>query len=57
MGDKLVESGVLTVDPELLPPAATAFPSPTHGLTFGQQKELLLMQMEHEKLKRKFEVK
>lgn len=54
MGDKLVESGVLTVDPELLP---TAFPSPTHGLTFGQQKELLLMQMEHEKLKRKFEVK
>ncbi len=48
---KLVESGVMSADQEERPPISAAFPIQTQGLTFRQQRELLHMQTEHDKLK------
>lgn len=51
---KLCELGVLTSGRS---PPVVCVPAQTQGLTFEQQKELLLLQMEHEKLKCELEAK
>ena len=53
----LVEMGVMTADPEVLSPVVTTILVQMQGLTFEQQKELLLIQMEQEKCKQELEVK
>lgn len=53
---KLVEEGLMPGDKNECPsPAASQFQS--QGLTFEQQKEILILQMEHEKMKQELEIK
>lgn len=54
---KLGELGVLTSGPVPASPPAVGIPFQTRGLTFEQQKELLLLQMEHENHKCELEAK
>ena len=54
---KLVELGVLTSGPVPASPPTVGMSFQTQGLTFEQQKELLLLQLEHEKSKYEMEAK
>ena len=54
---KLIELGVLTSGPVPASPPAVGMPFETQGLTFEQQKELLSMQLEHERFKCEIEAK
>lgn len=53
---KLVEIGVMTADLVVNSPATNIIPIQTHELTFEQQKELLLIQMEHDPYKHNLEI-
>ncbi len=44
-------------DKQELPPSSIALSFQTHGLTFEQQKEMLVLQLEHEKMKHELEIK
>ncbi|KAK0131239.1 hypothetical protein N1851_034061 [Merluccius polli] len=54
---KLVELGVLASGPVPASPPTVGMPFQTQGLTYEQQKELLLLQLEHEKCKYEMEAK
>ncbi|KAL7396595.1 hypothetical protein ABVT39_008360, partial [Epinephelus coioides] len=54
---KLVELGIFRSVPVPLAPPAVSLPVQVQGLTFEQQKELLLLQMEHDKIKFEMEAK
>ena len=54
---KLIELGVLTSGPVPASPPAVGMPFESQGLTFEQQKELLSMQLEHDRFKCEIEAK
>lgn len=54
---KLIEIGVISEDNQELPWSSTALTFQTHGLYFEQQKEILVLQLEHERMKQELEVK
>lgn len=54
---KLVELGIMTTDPSELHSVTSALPVQAQGLTFEQQKELLLLQMEHDERKHQLDIK
>ncbi|KAG1932777.1 hypothetical protein F2P79_020923 [Pimephales promelas] len=54
---ELIERGIITEEIEDPSPIPTIKPIQVQGLTFEQQKELLVMQMDHEKLKHELEIK
>ncbi|KAL7401353.1 hypothetical protein ABVT39_026844 [Epinephelus coioides] len=54
---KLLELGIFRSVPVPLAPPAVSLPVQAQGLTFEQQKELLLLQMEHDKIKFEMEAK
>lgn len=54
---KLVELGIMTTDPSEFHPVTSTLPVQAQGLTFEQQKELLLLQMEHDERKRQLDIK
>lgn len=57
MRSKLTEVGIMNEDRTDSPTGAAALSFRMHGLSFELQKEILLLQMEHDKMKHEVEIK